>query len=133
MGYNDAHPSTLHADAHIERAAIIRLVKAHAADCERRGTRMMRDFALALVSEIEDAMQHDRAHVEALENRAAAPVWASLLTTEEIADIKVAHTEGSKIDVIRIVRWCKVGDSLSNDLRATRDWVYENWTALGTL
>ncbi len=66
--HNDAHPSALHADAHIERAAIIRLIKAHAKDCERRGTRMMRDFALALVSEIEDAMQHDSAHVEALEN-----------------------------------------------------------------
>jgi hypothetical protein len=34
--HNDPHPSTLHADAHIERAAIIRLIKAHAKDCERR-------------------------------------------------------------------------------------------------
>jgi hypothetical protein len=68
MDYNDAHPSTLHADAHIERAAIIRLIKAHAADCERRGARSLGHGYLALVSEIEDAMQHDRAHVEALES-----------------------------------------------------------------
>ena len=66
--HNDPHPSTLHADAHIERAAIIRLIKAHAADCERLGARMLGHGYLALVSEIEDAMQHDSAHVEALEN-----------------------------------------------------------------
>ena len=60
-------PDTIEAEAYEERVAIIRLIKAHAKDCERRGTRMMRDFALALVSEIEDAMQHDSAHVEGLE------------------------------------------------------------------
>ena len=52
----------------IERAAIIRLIKAHAKDCERRGARSLGHGYLALVSEIEDAMQHDSAHVEALEN-----------------------------------------------------------------
>ena len=52
----------------IERAAIIRLIKAHAKDCERRGARSLGHGYLALVSEIEDAMQHDTAHVEALEN-----------------------------------------------------------------
>ena len=51
----------------IERAAIIRLIKAHAADCERRGARTMGHCYIALLGEIEDAMQHDRAHVEALE------------------------------------------------------------------
>lgn len=57
------------AETTVERAAIIRLIKAHAADCERRGARMLGHGYLALVSEIEDAMQHDSAHVDALENQ----------------------------------------------------------------
>jgi len=60
-------PAAFEAAVDYERAAIIRLIKAHAADCERRGARSLGHGYLALVSEIEDAMQHDRSHVEALE------------------------------------------------------------------
>ena len=60
-------PDTIEAEAYEERVAVIRLIKAHAADCERRGARMLANGYTALVSEIEDAMQHDSAHVEELE------------------------------------------------------------------
>lgn len=56
-----------------ERAAVIRLIKAHAKAFDARGSMsdiVTAGYFQALVSEIEDAMQHDRAHVEALEARA---------------------------------------------------------------
>lgn len=64
--------------AHIERATIIRLIKAHAKSYDARGG--MSDIVMAcglqeLVSEIEDARQHDCAHVDGLEN---PPVKAHL-------------------------------------------------------
>jgi len=53
-----------------ERAAVIRLIKAHAKAFDARGSMsdiVTAGYFQALVSEIEDAMQHDRSHVEALE------------------------------------------------------------------
>lgn len=56
------------ADAKRERAAIIRLIEAHAKDAEERyGATMLAGNLRAIVSEIEDGMQHDVAHVEGLE------------------------------------------------------------------
>jgi len=112
-----------------DRAAIIRLIEAHAADCERRGVRLMAAGYSALMSEIEDAMHHDAAHVEALENRPPVPSWASVLTVEETADIRAAAATGNKI-----VRYNAIGNTLlSNGLLDTRNWVYDNWTALCAL
>lgn len=51
-----------------ERAAIIRLIDAHAKDAKKRyGATMLAGNLRAIISEIEDGMQHDVAHVEALE------------------------------------------------------------------
>lgn len=63
MDYNDAHPSTLHADTHIERAAIIRLIKAHAKDCERRGARSEFHF-WAIVTYLPTAEENERRRIE---------------------------------------------------------------------
>ena len=49
-----------------ERNAIIELIKAHAADSERKGARILSYFLEAFISELDDEMQYDEDHIREL-------------------------------------------------------------------
>jgi len=49
-----------------ERAATIRLIKAHAVDSERKGAKMLSLFLQAFISELEDEMQYDGEYIRKL-------------------------------------------------------------------